>query len=487
MIYIIIYDDTGKKSEVITDIIGEKGFADVVIKKKRVEEYYHNIVLNLYPHSVWKLIQSISGYVDIIKDLERYNGMEVRILHCFANYFITDEKKVLLTYEKLPYIDQPYKAMQENRTVAIMFPNVRSYLSFCNELSAGLKPWDAANRIEDFFEIEGIVDIGVTSNFIQCITGNFDSRYFNSLNGDEYTIVKRSANKKKIKSEYTFYHLLPDDMKFWFVMPFHYIEDQNFASYTMEHYHMTDLAIKWVHGSIDEAEFEFLMEKYFYFFMSRHSRNCQKEEYRKIAESLYTDKVIDRIEQFKNLPEYHKIAHLLDDPNGMKMIDDLVKKYFILKEKIEEKNDRSDPLVSVIGHGDPCFANALYSKSTRMLKFIDPKGALTEEELWTNPYYDIAKLSHSVCGRYDFFNHALFDIRIDEQFSLLLEIPFDNSKYVDIFKKKTEENGFNFLKVRLYEASLFLSMLPLHKDHPFKILGFILNVKNILEELERNV
>lgn len=37
---IIIYDDTGRKSEVISDIIGDKGFADVVVKKRRLEEYY---------------------------------------------------------------------------------------------------------------------------------------------------------------------------------------------------------------------------------------------------------------------------------------------------------------------------------------------------------------------------------------------------------------------------------------------------------------
>lgn len=30
---LILYDDTGRKSEVIADIIGDKGFADVVVKK----------------------------------------------------------------------------------------------------------------------------------------------------------------------------------------------------------------------------------------------------------------------------------------------------------------------------------------------------------------------------------------------------------------------------------------------------------------------
>ena len=31
---LVVYDDTGKKSEVIADIIGDKGFADVVVKKR---------------------------------------------------------------------------------------------------------------------------------------------------------------------------------------------------------------------------------------------------------------------------------------------------------------------------------------------------------------------------------------------------------------------------------------------------------------------
>ena len=35
---IVVFDDTGKKSEVIADIIGDKGFADVVVKRRHLEE-----------------------------------------------------------------------------------------------------------------------------------------------------------------------------------------------------------------------------------------------------------------------------------------------------------------------------------------------------------------------------------------------------------------------------------------------------------------
>ena len=56
-----------------------------------------------------------------------------------------------------------------------------------------------------------------------------------------------------------------------------------------------------------------------------------------------------------------------------------------------------------------------------------------------------------------------------------------------IFKEKVQENGFDYLTVRIYEASLFLSMLPLHIDNPHKVFGFILNVDRILKEIEADV
>lgn len=481
---IVVYDDTGRKSEVITDIIGDKGFADVVVRKRRLEEYYQDEIKKVYPGLIWKKVHSVFEYTDIVKDLSIYNECDSKIMHCFSNYLISDGEKAALSFKKLIYIDTVFGVLDGKRSVAAMFPDISSYISFCRNIISGQNAWDLARDMKETFQIDGLVDIGIISNFIQCITGNFDSRYFNFLKGNEYTLVKSSSNKRKIKAEYSFYHLLPEDMKFWFVMPFHYQESDMSASYTMERLHMTDLAIKWVHGSMDEAEFEDLMDKYFFFFRSRHEKECTKEEYQKAADCLYVDKVNNRIAELKCFPEYKKIERLLSVP-GDTGIDLLVEKYFRLKEKIEK--GAIYPSRLVIGHGDPCFANALYNKSTKTLKFIDPKGALSESELWTNPYYDVAKLSHSVCGRYDFFNNALFDIKINTAFSYDLEIPFDNSNYVAIFKRKAEENGFDYLSVRLYEASLFLSMLPLHIDYPHKVFGFILNVKRLLEEIEKDV
>ena len=484
MKYIIVFDDTVTKSELISDVIGNKGFAQVVVKRQTLLDRFTESIKKTYKDAEIMYVSAKYEFNALLDSLP--NGSLAKVCHVFANYIISDEEKAALTFEKLQFVEDTLAINLEDSIAAVMFGSVAEYIDSIKNIIG-----DDINSTEYFEKnvvkktcIEGITDISEINNFIQCISGNFDARYFNSLKGNQYTIVKSSTNKNKIKAEYTFWHLLPEDMQSWFVEPFNYVEDESQASYTMERLHMTDLAIKWVHGSIDEEEFEQILDKYFYFFGQRHSKDISVDDYKKVADNLYVDKVLSRVEELKKLPQFEAMAQLLSVNNQM-TLDDIVKKYISLKEKLESQITQKN--ISVIGHGDPCFANTMYNKSTRTLKFIDPKGALTEEELWTNPYYDIAKLSHSICGRYDFFNNALFEITINDDFNTELSIDFDNKNYIELFKKKLEENGYDYSLTRLYEASLFISMLPLHIDNPRKVYGFILNAVNILEEIEKNV
>ena len=222
---LVVYDDTGKKSEVIADIIGDKGFADVVVKKRRLEDYYRDALRQIYPNLEWKKVHSLFEYVDLVKDLELYDVNDVKVLHCFSNYIISNKEKATLSLKKLEFIDESYGALEWRRAVLAMFSTIKEYISFCKSVIAGQHTWDLVRNMKECFEIEGLVNISNIENFIQCIAGNFDSRYFNSLRGNQYTLVKSSTNKKKIKAEYSFYHLLPEDMRFWFVIPFNYTED----------------------------------------------------------------------------------------------------------------------------------------------------------------------------------------------------------------------------------------------------------------------
>ena len=481
--FLIIYDDSFPKSDIIKDIIGEKGFADVIVKRKTLFEYYKENFFNVLNNASWIKLNSVYSIEKLNENLLEIYDEKSKVIHCFANYIISDTKRNRKDIDELIQSSQITKGISDGKASIIFFPSLKSYSKYIREtLDSEMLPYESVKQIAFTQEISGFTNISVISNFITCITGNFDSRYFNSLSGDEYVINKSSSNKKKILSEYTFYRLLPDDMKYWFVMPFDYREEGDRAIYSMERMHMTDLAIKWVHGSIDKEEFEFILDKYFYFFNNRHSKRISIDAYKEISDKLYVKKVLERIDRLKKTKEFEGIAKIIEAGTDEKNIDAIVEKYLKVKHKIESNIDFR--YISVIGHGDPCFANAMYNKSTRTLKFIDPKGALDETELWTNPYYDIAKLSHSICGRYDFFNNALFEIDIDEKLKCKLEIPFNNSPFIEIFRNKLEENRYDYKCVRIYEASLFLSMLPFHIDNPKKVLGFILNAINIIKELE---
>ena len=477
---LVVYDDTAAYSEVIRDVIGKKRLGDVVVRKKKVQEHYFAALRRLFPTASFCCVKSKFEFQE--NYAEWSNLEDVRVLHCFSRFVFLDADAALLSFEKLNYVNAPYRALCGKQTAALFFPDVRSYLELLKSYQRRGEDGPSLEAlVPNAFPISGLLDIGVVSNFIQYITGAFDSRFFNRLDGNEYTLTKSSTNREKIKKEYTFYQLLPEDMKPWFVMPYQYQETAERASYTMERLHVTDLAIQWVHGSFSLPEFEELMDKYFYFFQNvRHSKTVSREVYQKTADALYVDKVKARLQQMKDAPAGQKVLRLLEAADVS--LDALAGQYFALKAQLEAEVKR--PAVSVIGHGDPCFSNVLYNKNTKMMKFIDPKGALTEAELWTDPYYDLAKLSHSVCGWYDFFNNGLVDVRLSEDLSYTLELDFDNSPFVAVFRRKLEEAGFDFRLVRLYEASLFLSMLPLHLDYPYKVLGFILNAQRILKEVE---
>lgn len=245
---------------------------------------------------------------------------------------------------------------------------------------------------------------------------------------------------------------------------------------------MTDVAIRWVHGAIGIEEMDRLLKKVFHFINLRQKKEVTEEQYRCIEQKLYFNKVQERIDSLKLHTEYPVIDNYISSGTAYKELDEIVIKYKQLYCKVIDSIDVQ--YVSVIGHGDLCFSNMLFNNEADLLKLIDPKGATEEWQLWTNPYYDIAKLSHSICGKYDFFNNGLHHISLDSHLKFKLDIDFDNTLYKELFKTYVEKSGFSYIAVRVYEVSLFLSMLPLHMDNPQKVFGFILNAINILEEIE---
>ena len=473
---VVVYDDSMKAVGRTKTILGEKSFGDMVLKRQSMYQRMKQIVER---HPNMK-IQRVNVLDDFVPTEYAYDTIFFHVLSS-ASVLSADDLSVLL--DKALFVKDNFKVRCGGKVVGGVFKNRESYEDFLIE-------YNNQNTIDCFsgeaIDTNALVDLTDYNALLMYVSNGFDARYFNSLQGDTYTVTKKSVDKKKIKAEYKYYWLLPESMKNWMVMPYDYKETDAWASYTMERMPMTDLAIRWTHSAVDEAEFKNILDKVFYFLEHRVQKEVTKEEYSENQDKLYLKKLDKRIEQLKGMPEYKKIAELIRVGTDFESIDEVVAWYKGLYKRIVRSNAKGRK-VSVIGHGDLFFANMLYSKELNFLRFIDPKGALRTEELWMDPCYDIAKLSHSICGNYDFFNTGAYSIDFNGEMKFELVIHFDNTRAKEIFKGYLEENGYKYEMIRLFEASLFLSMLPLHIDNPHKVFGFILNAIMILKEVEHDL
>ena len=477
-----IYDDRILPDNRFRKVIGEhQRFSEIIYKRKSFCTRTRSVLDAIEEIKGFYHIKSASDLEPLIARRSTINS-SARIIHMYSYALITDKDEFTLLVKKLYYSQHNVVIMNDDIPLLLFFADAESYLTYLNaddnESKANLLKYLDINSMHT----GSLYNISDYYSFIRFLSGGFDARYFNTLNGTDYTVVKKSENKKKIKMEYAFYHLLPEEMRSWFVLPYNYTESADWASYTMERYHMADMAIRWTHNAIPSARIAAFLEKAMAFINQRNKKDVNAEQAAGMRKMLYLDKVQERIVLLKSCREFPLIEAYIKQGSRYSGIDEVFERYNKLYQKAQKKFKQPDYLC--IGHGDFCFSNILYDDDTGIMRLIDPKGALTEADLWTDPYYDIAKLSHSVCGLYDLITSGQYIIELNHSMQFELLLNFNNREYKKLFYSSLERNGFHCGLTRLYEASLFLSMLPLHIDNPHKVFAFLLIALQIIEEVE---
>ena len=107
-----------------------------------------------------------------------------------------------------------------------------------------------------------------------------------------------------------------------------------------------------------------------------------------------------------------------------------------------------------------------------------------DQTIYGDPRYDIAKLRHSVVGGYDYAVHGLFElVEKGNEFTVANNYPDFQEKMTDYFDEMTEQFGYDTTQIKLIEALLFTSMIPLHKDSMERQKLFYLKAVKKLNEL----
>lgn len=319
------------------------------------------------------------------------------------------------------------------------------------------------------------IDCGHEINFYESKAKLIASRSFNAIqiHSDKGILEKHSQNNKKFKEEVEFMQLLPHEIQVFFprIIGSSFFEEH--ASAKIEYYGyptMAEYMLYWnLSNGMWEKAFKALTQPLKQF--KRHSFSIGMSAYKR----FYEGKLLDRLDKFMH--------QLTDDRRYILKDDELTinnvcyKNFPLLKETISKRlEDLYDENDFCIMHGDYCFNNILYDHKSGIIRLIDARGSFGSEcvGIYGDSKYDLAKLTHSIIGRYDYFIAKLFTLNIEDDNTINFSVHKRESHELleHLNRKLIEELGYSVNDILFLTALLFLSMPPLHNEDPDRQVAF---------------
>jgi hypothetical protein len=480
---VVIYDNRRKTNAVTGDVLNTLTFGDIRCNKTPMKDLVKCLITS---NNIGKFI--------CLENHETYDSFMPGIAGTPTDivYIYIPSSLVMLDIGTFASLIRKLKESGPHVIVEANGSKKKILVCGSREISNVLKDMDKANFCDcprenvRWFREDRLMDLSNFKDLIYFLQKNINSRHFNKITVSKNLMKKSSSHKEKIISEYSYYRFLPDQLKIFLLMPFGLEVDSNGASYYTERLNVLDLSLQWIYNTFDEESFKILLNSINDFLEQRlkifGSRRLSKEE----VDQLYVGKVYKRMESIKNTSLFNALNEFIEEKTTYRDWFHVIQKYEELYKLLKRRGKIS--LKAVISHGDMCFSNILYDRRIGLMKFIDPKGCKTKEGIYMQELYDIAKLSHSILGDYDFIIHGMCNISPGPDGSFRFEIPYHNHNDLKkIFKKHLEKWSIDYNVLRLVEASLFFSMLPFHMEDETKVFCLFLNGIHILDEVRRNL
>lgn len=313
------------------------------------------------------------------------------------------------------------------------------------------------------------IDGGHDVNFYKAKQQLTTSRSFNSVEIDATrgVIRKSSNNTIKFRNEVNFVSMLPRTMISYFPRVFGVNENSSGrTSVDMEYYGYPTLAEYMLHWSLSEGHWSriFLGIHTLLEDMNAFSYEIGVDAY----QEFYCGKLQSRFDEFRvQLAEEERF---ITDKDEVMVNGKACKNIHVLKEEIEQRIKRlySKDSFSVM-HGDLCFGNMLFDLNSGAIRLIDARGAFGDRcvGIYGDQKYDLAKLCHSVIGKYDHVVSNLFSLSITAD-TIDYEIAEreNHTLLVGRMENLVAAQGSDIKDIKFLMSLLFLSMCPLHEDSP---------------------
>lgn len=335
-------------------------------------------------------------------------------------------------------------------------------------------------------------DFGHANTYFRNRSLKTTEREFNSLSIDKGYIKKSSIKSDKIIAEYNWFLKIPWKIKKQTpqLLDYGICKNTNQPYYISEYLSINALNELYVYGENSLSFWDQIFEH-----CQEFLNSCEREMSNQLIlideknrvydenKKLLIDKTYNRLEEFSFKSNFDINREFI--LNGKKstsisqIVEDCVK--FIQCKKS----------ILTIMHGDFCFSNILYDSRADNIKVIDPRGIIySEESIFGDLRYDLAKLGHSVIGMYDYIVADVIDFKANSLYDMDLDFYF-NQKVNDI-QELFRSKSYGEEKISVDETIpmiilLFISMLPLHSDNIRRQNALLANAVRLYESLWRTL
>ncbi len=293
------------------------------------------------------------------------------------------------------------------------------------------------------------------------------AREFNHISIDKNRGIlrKSSDDKDKFIGEIKWYLKLPGDIEYVRPRIFDYSTAYDDPYVSMEYYSYHTLHELFLYGDLERQQWIDIFHR-IRFVCDDFKRYAVKDgKILPSLEEMYLKKTIQRLEKLKKDERFSRFFAKNMTVNGKEYLclNSIIR---LLKKIIPVK--LFDVESFTIIHGDMCFSNIMVDSNLSFIKLIDPRGKFGAFDLYGDQRYELAKLFHSIDGKYDYIIKDLFDIEFDADSLAMTYAINERKNSFDLYKvfEETfrEEIGRDLEKIELIESLLFLSMIPLHNE-----------------------
>lgn len=482
---IFIYDDRVTVPNEVKEIVSVDNFSEIYKSNHKI----HEIIFNKAHIEHFTKVFHIKNDNDL-EYIETLISEESNLLYLVfpSSFAPNNENSMVKLIKKCKYSSGIANFYQRHTTKTINLLTSREIKDFIRlKDEPDYETFFSNLQFESNIEIDqnNFSNLSNLNSFIEFMWNSTSTRSFNTISVNLDCVKKKSNDETKMFAEYNFYQLLDGKMKQFIVPTFNYTRKNDISSYEMERLYIPDVSIQYINKSLTPLSFKKLCNLFFEYINSRKIIKVSKKEYIKSYEEKIIEKMNSRISEFIKTELGVKIDQQFNQNYSINIVDLALQSEKLIRKILSRDNLK----LLAISHGDTCFSNILYDKRINLFRLIDPKGAINEADLYLNPLYDVAKFSHSILGDYDLINHNLFECSFDDDLNMVLlkhQVP-SSEIYKKEFIDQLNENNFNLLTIRAVELSLFISMLPFHADQPKKVLGYLINAKNLLNSLDYEI